>query len=199
MSKEILAIIKKYKLLYLFTFFLGILITLYLYSTKSIQYISTGYFKYIPPNGITKTTKIDKNGTVTYESFDPGEGGLDFTPLANNKNLTVEFNTSKGIYVVKCNTISSNLSTAEVNNFLNLVVTKNSDFLKEKLIYAHSLEDKLKLENLIEYPQKSFPQIIRAEKVDIIDDRYIIIFIGVILSFFLSITVTILKKRVDEI
>lgn len=199
MSKELLLIIKKYKLLCAFTFILGLVATFYLYSKKPIEYSATVKFKYINPSGVSKITKIDKNGIITLEKFEPGEGGIDLASFNNDSNIKVSFNSENGVYIVTSISLSSNSSIDQVNNFLDLLIAKNSEFLKEKLEYTTSQNEKNKIEDLIKYPHKSFPQIVKAVKTDVIDNRYIIIFLGSILSLFFTITVALLKKRVDEI
>ncbi len=199
MSKELLLIIKKYKFLCIFTFILGLITTFYVYSKNPIEYYATAKFKYINPSGVSKTTKFDKNGIITFEKFEPGEGGIDLPSFNNDSSTKVIFNSENGVYIVTNRSLSSDSSIAQVNNFLDSLIAKNSEFLKERLKYTTSQEEKNKIEDLIKYPHKSFPQIVKAVETDIIDDRHIIIFLGSILSLFFTVTVAILKKRVDEV
>lgn len=75
----------------------------------------------------------------------------------------------------------------------------NIDFLNKKLLYTTSKDEKLKFKMLLEDPSKSFPLIIKATSVEAIDKRYLILFWGFIFSFFISLTGTIIKERVDEL
>ncbi|MGL5711052.1 MAG: hypothetical protein ACRCW9_09465, partial [Cetobacterium sp.] len=163
------------------------------------SYSAKGFFKYIEPEGQIKITKIDGNGIITYESFTPGDGGLYIPSLIKSDSLNLSLNTGNGIYTVTAKSFDPTSAINDVNNFLSKLLKSNTDFLKDKLLSIEDEEKKIKINSLIKTPATSFPLIIEAEKVEIIDKRYLIIFYGFILSFFISLTVSILKERVDEI
>lgn len=199
MSKDFFKIIKIHKYLFLSIFSIGLILTFYFYITTPVLYSSKGLFRYIEPEGTLKTTKIDINGIVTYESFTPGDGGLYIPSLINSDSLKVSFNSGNGMYTLVSQSINPNIPIDEVNNFLNHIVVTNLEFLKEKLLYASSLDEENKYKFLLENPTKSFPLIIKANSIEIVDKRYLIIFFGFIFSFFISLTSVIIKERVDEL
>lgn len=199
MSIQLLKLIKKNIKTFLSIFFICISFTTYIYHTNPISYSAKGFFKYIEPEGQIKITKIDGNGIITYESFTPGDGGLYIPSLIKSDSLNLSLNTGNGIYTVTAKSFDPTSAINDVNNFLSKLLKSNTDFLKDKLLSIEDEEKKIKINSLIKTPATSFPLIIEAEKVEIIDKRYLIIFYGFILSFFISLTVSILKERVDEI
>ena len=162
MSKELLLIIKKYKFLCIFTFILGLITTFYVYSKNPIEYYATAKFKYINPSGVSKTTKFDKNGIITFEKFEPGEGGIDLPSFNNDSSTKVNFNSENGVYIVTNRSLSSDSSIAQVNNFLDSLIAKNSEFLKERLKYTTSQEEKNKIEDLIKYNENMYYALLDA-------------------------------------
>ncbi|MDX8336080.1 MULTISPECIES: hypothetical protein [Cetobacterium] len=199
MSKDFFKIIKTHKYLFYSIFFIGLILTSYFYLTTPVIYSAKGSFRYIEPEGTIKTTKIDTNGTVTYESFTPGDGGLYIPNLIDKDSLKLSYNSGNGIYTIISQSIYSHIPITEINNFLESIIAKNIEFLNEKLSYVNSLEEELKIKILLENPKKSFPIIIKANSLEIIDKRYLILFFGFIFSFFISLTSVIIKERVDEI
>ncbi|MGL4652090.1 hypothetical protein [Cetobacterium sp.] len=199
MSIQLLKLIKKNIKTFIWSFFISLSITTYLYFTNPIIYSAKGIFKYIEPEGQSKVTKIDTNGTITYESFTPGDGGLHIPSLIKSDSLNISLNTGNGIYTITSKSFDSNYPITEVNNFLNELFEININFLNNKLKSIEEDEKKLKFQNLIKNPSKSFPLLIKADKIETIDNRYLIIFYGFIISFFISLTTVVIKERVDEI
>ncbi|MGL5543708.1 MAG: hypothetical protein ACRDB6_01225 [Cetobacterium sp.] len=199
MSAQLLKLIKKNIKTFLSIFFICVSITTYIYNTNPISYSAKGFFKYIEPEGQIKTTKIDGNGIITYESFTPGDGGLYIPSLVKSDSLNLSLNTGNGIYTITAKSFDSTSAIDDVNNFLSKLLKYNTDFLKDKLLSIEDEEKKIKIHSLIKNPVASFPLIIEAEKVEVVDKRYLIIFYGFILSFFISLTISILKERVDEL
>ena len=199
MSQDFLKILKFHKYLFLSIFTLGLVTTFYFYISTPIFYSSKGIFRYIEPEGTLKTTKIDINGTITYESFTPGTGGLHIPSLINNNSLKLSFNSGNGLYTIISKSINPNMPIVDINNFLDYIIMTNIEFLKEKLLYSTSLNEEIKYKYLLENPAKSFPLIIKADSIEIIDKRYLILFFGFIFSFFISLTCVILKERVDKV
>ncbi len=199
MSKDFFKIIKTHRYLFFSLFILGLLFTSYFYFTTPIRYSAKALFRYIEPQGATKITKIDVNGTITYESITPGNDGLYILGLIDSDSLKISFNGGNGIYTVSSESVDRNFPIDEVNNFLDFAIMANIDFLNKKLLYTTSKDKKLKFKMLLEDPSKSFPLIIKATSVEAIDKRYLILFWGFIFSFFISLTGTIIKERVDEL
>ncbi len=198
MSRDFFKIIKTHRYLFFSVFITGLSFTAYLYFTTPVTYSAKALFRYIEPEGATKVTKIDINETVTYESITPGNSGLYIPGLINSDSLKISFNGGNGMYTVTSESTSPIFPIEEVNKFLDLIIRTNTNFLNEKLRYSTSKDEINKFKNLLENPTKSFPTIIRAKSVETIDDRYLILFFGIIFSFFTSLTVAIFKERVDE-
>lgn len=198
MSRDFFKIIKTHRCLFFSVFITGLSFTAYLYFTTSVTYSAKALFRYIEPEGATKVTKIDINETVTYESITPGNSGLYIPGLINSDSLKISFNGGNGMYTVTSESTSPIFPIEEVNKFLDLIIRTNTNFLNEKLRYSTSKDEINKFKNLLENPAKSFPTIIRAKSVETIDNRYLILFFGIIFSFFTSLTVAIFKERVDE-
>ncbi|MGL4997648.1 MAG: hypothetical protein ACRC5W_02135 [Cetobacterium sp.] len=149
---------------------------------------------------MNKVTKVDSNGTITYESFIPGNSGLHIPSLIiDRKSLKLSLNTGNGIYTIISESQNQDIPIKEINNFLDNLFYINSNFLKEKLLETNINEEILKIQNLIENPKKTFPIITRANKVEVVDNRYLILLAGFVLSFFSALTITVLKSRVDEL
>ncbi len=199
MSNQLLKLMKKNMKIFLTIFFICISFTGYIYSIKPITYSAKGFFKYIEPDGQTKITKTDVNGIITYESFTPGDGGLYIPSLIKKDSLKLSLNNGNGIYTITAKAFDSTTPINEVNNFLSELLKINTSFLNDKLLSIEEEEKKIKIYNLIKNPMISFPLIIEADKVEIVDKRYLIIFYGFILSFFISLTISILKERIDEV
>ena len=199
MSKDFFKIINAHRYLFFSIFIIGLIFTSYFYFTSPITYSAKALFRYIEPEGATKITKVDINETITYESITPGSGGLYIPSLINSDSLKISFNTGNGIYTVVSKSILKDFPINEVNNFLDFVVITNINFLNEKLLYATSKDEEIKFKALLENPTKSFPLIIKADSIEIIDKRYLILFFGFIASLFVSLTGVIIKERVDEV
>ncbi|MGL5798193.1 MAG: hypothetical protein ACRCYT_08300 [Cetobacterium sp.] len=199
MSEEFLKLIKSRFSIFISIFLVGILATVYVYSTKPVIYVAKGTFKYIEPDGVNKTTKIDTNGTITYESIEPGKEGLHIPSLIKNRDLKISLNTGNGVYTVLSESKNKNLPIKEVNEFLENLSEINYTFLTEKLNMTIIEEEVIRIKNLIDNPKKSFPFISHAEDLEMIDNRYLVILSGIILSFFFALTIIVLKDRVDEL
>ncbi|MGL5356832.1 MAG: hypothetical protein ACRDAQ_09905 [Cetobacterium sp.] len=200
MSKYFLKLIKNRFQFFLFVFSIGMFVSLYTYVNKPVIYSAKGVFKYIEPEGINKVTKVDENGTITYESFMPGNSGLNLQSLIQkNSSLKLSLNSGNAIYTLTSESQNKDIPIKEVNNFLDSLFYINFNFLEEKLLETKVEAEIVKIKSLIQNPKKSFPLLIKADKVETIDNRYLILLTGFILSFFIALTSLVLKERVDEL
>lgn len=198
-SDEIFKVIKNNLILYIFILILGTGISFIIYLKTPIKYSSQGTFSYVGIGGSIKTTKFDKNGSITYENFKPGDGDIIFSKFITKDNVNIKFNSGEGTYTVIANSLNSEQSIADVNQFLDSLLLFNQEFLFNKLSTETSNKRKAQIQSIMDNPQKSFPLIIKAEKFEVINNRYLIIFYGIIISFLLGITTIFLKEKVRNL
>lgn len=199
MSDEIFKVIKKHLILYIFILIFGTSISFIIYLKTPIKYSSQGTFSYVGIGGSIKTTKFDKNGSITYENFKPGDGDIVFSKFVTKDNVNIKFNSGEGTYTVMANSLNSEQSILDVNQFLDSLLIFNQEFLFNKLSTETSDKRKFQIQSIMDNPKKSFPLIIRAEKFEVINNRYLILFYGTIISFILGIIAIFLKEKVENL
>lgn len=199
MSDKIFKVIKKHLILYIFILIFGTSMSFIIYLKTPIKYSSQGTFSYVGIGGSIKTTKFDKNGSITYENFKPGDGDIVFSKFVTKDNVNIKFNSGEGTYTVMANSLNSEQSILDVNQFLDSLLIFNQEFLFNKLSTETSDKRKFQIQSIMDNPKKSFPLIIRAEKFEVINNRYLILFYGTIISFILGIIAIFLKEKVENL
>ncbi|WP_297598425.1 hypothetical protein [uncultured Cetobacterium sp.] len=199
MSNDILRVIKKHSQLFFLILCSGLAISFGVYLHTPIKYYAQGAFSYVGIGGSIKTTKLDNNGIVTYENFKPGDGDIVFSKFITKDNVSIKFNSGEGTYTVIANSLNSEQSIIDVNEFLDSLLLFNQEFLFNKLSTETSNKKRVQIQTLINNPKKSFPLIIKAETFEVINNRYLILFYGFIISFIFGITTIFLKEKVENL
>lgn len=207
--KEIIVIIRKNILIFitifLFCIFGGIIKIL----NQPIFYEYRGFFRYNGINPILMTEKKDINGTITLKKYEIGEDNLDFNTLfkskeykniARDNEVKLEFNRGNGNYEIIIKGKNPNELNSILDMYFKTIKESNLKFLKNKLENENNIEIKNKILYEIINSERSFPLILKSDKVNKINgQKSIIILLFTIIGFLLGIIGVFIQEILEEV